>query len=85
MITANEARKIFETHKAEEEAKYQKKVREFAEALETRIIQEAKNGRTNFHQFFENLPCREVDDVAEVLREYGYTVNSQNRWLDVNW
>ena len=85
MITANEARKIFETHKAEEEAKYQKKVRELAEALESHIIQEAKRGRTNFHHFFENLSCREVDGVAEVLREYGYTVNSQNRWLDVNW
>lgn len=85
MINANEAREIFETHKAEEEAKYQKKVRDFVEELEPCIIREAKSGRTNFHHFFENLSCREVDDIAEVLKEYGYKVHSQNRWLEVNW
>lgn len=85
MINANEARKIFETHQAEEEAKFQKKAREIAESLEPYIIKEAKNGRTNFHHFFENLMCREVDGIAEVLKEYGYAVTSSNRWLEVNW
>ena len=61
------------------------KAMKLIEALESDLIQSAKNGYTGYYKYFENAPLEMLDEAVKILKNLGYKAERSDKRIEIRW